>query len=188
MQRSIANSKSGRAPLDLILHCWLLFHHRNLITEMMQRFETRSIWTVKFHSWQPWAFRSVLPVVSNVERCWKMRESFVTFVQGFLIMKVIFKGTWLLCMVKCRRKFNVWNVTVPFREKIIWKRISKACTVRALKVYLSPLPEVVFKFQQSLKILGLYLAFRSWQITGKKTPETSSVNMYSANVRWAFAG
>jgi len=34
---------------------------------MMQHIETRSFWTVKFRSWQPWAFSSVLPVISNVD-------------------------------------------------------------------------------------------------------------------------
>jgi len=48
-------------------------------------------------------------------------------------MKTTFKSTWPLCMVKRHRKYNVRNVTVPSQEKIFWKRISKACTVRELQ-------------------------------------------------------
>jgi len=39
--------------------------------KMVQHFETRSIWTVKFRSWQTWAFSSVLLVASNVDRLLK---------------------------------------------------------------------------------------------------------------------
>jgi len=61
-------------------------------------------------------------------------ESFlVTFVQSFLTMKVIFKGTWLLCTVKCRRKCSARNATVYSRRKLIWKHTLKVCTVRALQ-------------------------------------------------------
>jgi len=38
-----------------------------LSQKIMQHFETRSIGTVKFHSWQPWAFSSVLLVVTHVD-------------------------------------------------------------------------------------------------------------------------
>jgi len=185
MQRS--NVKTGPGmPRDYILQCWLRFRHRYLITQMKQHFETRSIWTVKFHSWQPWAFSCVSPVVSNVERCWKMSREFSChlcaefFDNESDLQRHLTARSSVAESPKCDRVFSKKSNLKAHLESVHREGASKFICHPCQKS---------FSNSSNLK---RHLASTSHSGVDK-SPETKrqrppSSTCASANVRWVFAG
>jgi len=176
MQRSIVRAGPGVPPR---LYPALRFRHRDLITEMMQHFETRSIRTVKFHSWQPWAFSCVLLVVTKVECCWKMSREFSCHLcAGFFDNESVLQRHLTSVHGQVSQK-----VQCPKCERVLSKKSNLKAHVESVhregasKFICHPCQKS-FSNSSNLKTLGLYLAFRRWQITGNKTPETSCVNIF----------
>jgi len=92
-----------------------------LSPKTMQHFETRSIWTVKFHSWQHWAFSSVLLVVTNVDPL--LKDECKVFWQSRRSSKAPDSCAWS----------SVTESTVPeMRPSVLEKRSCKStCRKRA---------------------------------------------------------